>query len=127
MIFRHLIVAVAILVSQGCTSAGVIPVGGEKLTPAPSGSPVSLYSSDSQVGKPFKVIGVISYTNPGKYQVLSLNDVIPEIRDLAREAGANGVIIDESHVVKSGIISTGIGVKGRAILISLESKPTASR
>jgi hypothetical protein len=127
VIFKSLIVAGAILIAQGCTSSGVIPVGGEKLMPAPAGSAVFVYSSDAQVGKPFKVIGIISYTNPGKYQIKSLNDVIPEIRDLAREAGANGVIIDESHVVKSGIISTGIGVSGRAILISLESQPTASR
>ena len=88
-------------------------------------TPVSLFTSDKQVEVPFKVIGMISYTNPGKYQILSLADVVPELLELAREAGANGIIIDESHVVKSGIISTGIGVNGRAILINT-SKPIPS-
>jgi hypothetical protein len=64
-----------------------------------------------------KVIGIISYSNPGKYQILSLVNVIPDIQDRARKAGANGIIIDETHVIKSGIISTGIGVTGRAILV----------
>jgi len=78
---------------------------------------VYVYSSEKDVNAPFKVIGLVSYTNPGKYRILSLADVIPDLKEKARNAGANGLIIDETHTVKSGIISTGIGVTGRAILV----------
>jgi hypothetical protein len=44
-------------------------------------------------------------------------DVIPDLKEEALNAGANGLIIDETHTIKSGIISTGIGVTGRAILV----------
>ncbi len=102
---------------SGCVSSGVTPIGSSTFVALPPGSPVSVYNSEKEVTSPFKAIGIISYTNPGKYQILSLSDVIPALKDLARQAGANGVIIDETHVIKSGIISTGIGVTGRAIII----------
>ena len=109
------VIAVALL--SACVSAGVIPIGSNTLSPLPPSSPVYVYSSEKEVTTPFKVIGIISYSNPGKYQILSLADVIPDLKDQARKAGANGIIIDETHVIKSGIISTGIGVTGRAILV----------
>jgi len=102
---------------SACVSAGVTPIGSNTLNPLPPSSPVYVYSSEKEVTTPFKVIGFISYSNPGKYQILSLADVIPDLKDQARKAGANGIIIDETHVIKSGIISTGIGVTGRAILV----------
>jgi hypothetical protein len=70
------------------------------------------------VPKSFTVVGLVSYTNPGKYQVLSLGDVIPALQKQARKIGANGLIIDETHAIKSGIISTGMGVTGRAIIVN---------
>jgi hypothetical protein len=69
------------------------------------------------VGKPFKVIGIITHNDPGKYQILTLDNAVPALKEKARSIGANGLIIDESRAVKSGIISTGISVKARAILI----------
>src|ERR1700724_3491097 len=62
----------------------------------------------SQVKEPYEVVGIISYDNPGKYQVLSLGDAIEPPKTKAREIGANGIIIDKSQPIKSGIISTGI-------------------
>lgn len=50
-----------------------------------------------------------------KYQRLTFNDILQEIQDSARTAGANGIIIDKTRVVISGIISRGIEVSGRAI------------
>jgi tetrahydromethanopterin S-methyltransferase subunit F len=61
------------------------------------------------VGKPFKVIGIITHNDPGKYQILTLDNAVPALKEKARSIGANGL--------KSGIISTGISVKARAILI----------
>jgi hypothetical protein len=83
----------------------------------PPGSQVQVFSDEKQISGPYTVIGLVSYSNPGKYQILSLSDAIPELKEQARKAGANGIIIDESHVIKSGIISTGIGVTGRAIVL----------
>lgn len=107
---------IALSLLSACVSSGITPIGSTTFKPLPPGSPVYVYSSEKDIATPFKMVGIISYTNPGKYQVISLADVIPELKDRAREAGANGIIIDETRVIKSGIISTGIGVSGRAIL-----------
>jgi hypothetical protein len=100
-----------------CVSAGVTPIGSNTLTPLPPDSEVLVFSAENQVTGPYKVVGLISYSNPGKYQILSLADAMPDLKVQARKAGANGIIIDESHVIKSGIVSTGIGVTARAIVL----------
>jgi hypothetical protein len=85
---------------------------------------VAVFTADAQVGQSFMVIGTISYTNAGKYQILSLGDAIEPLKAKARELGANGVIVDHYEPVKSGIISTGIAVQARAILLSgIASQP----
>jgi hypothetical protein len=108
---------IAACLLTACVSAGVTPIGSNTLSPLPAGSEVQVFSSEKQVTGPYKAVGIISYSNPGKYQILSLADVIPDLKEQARKAGANGIIIDETHVIKSGIISTGIGVTGRAIVL----------
>jgi hypothetical protein len=115
--FRFFCLLMTFALLSGCTSVGVIPIGSNTLHPLPEGSPVYVYSSEQDIKAPFKVIGLLSYTNPGKYQILSLTDVIPTLKEEALNAGANGLIIDETHPIKSGVISTGIGVTGRAILV----------
>jgi hypothetical protein len=119
MRFRHKLVLLLIVPSllTACVSAGVTPIGSNTFTPLAPGAQVQVFSDEKQVTGPYQVIGLISYSNPGKYQILSLNDVIPDLKEQARKAGANGIIIDETHVIKSGIISTGIGVTGRAIVL----------
>jgi hypothetical protein len=114
--FFYAVFVVAALLSA-CVSSGITPIGSNTFNPLPPGSIVYVYRSEKEVPSPFKAIGIISYSNPGKYRILSLSDVIPDLKDLAREAGANGIIIEETHMIKSGIISTGIGVTGRAILL----------
>lgn len=69
----------------------------------------------SQVKEPYEVVGIISYDNPGKYQVLSLGDAMEPLKTKVREIGANGIIIDKSQPIKSGFISTGIYAEARAI------------
>lgn len=109
--------AVLAILLTACVSAGVTPIGLNTFAPLSAGSEVQVFSAENQITGQYEVIGLISYTNPGKYQILSLSDVIPDLKGQARKAGANGIIIDETHVIKSGIISTGIGVTGRAIVL----------
>lgn len=95
---------------SACASSGVTPIGANPLRPFPPGSQPYVNTSEKEVASSFKVIGIVSYSNPGKCQVLSLADVIPDLKDLARKAGTNGMIIDETRTLKSAIIRTGIGV-----------------
>jgi hypothetical protein len=76
---------------------------------------VSVFTAENQIKQPFEVVGIISYTNPGKYQILNLGDAIEALKEKARAVGGNGIIIDKSNPIKSGIISTGIYVEARAI------------
>lgn len=117
-----LFLAAASLLLAAC--AHVEPVGNASYAPLSSAADVSIFTAESQVTQPFEVIGQISYANPGKFQILSLTDSFEPLRAKAREIGANGVIIDNSHAVVSGIISRGISVKARAI--RLQSTPAES-
>lgn len=106
------------LITISCASSSVTRVGSETFAPLPETTHISVFSKETEIKKPFKTIGIVSYTNPGKYQILTLEDAIPELKNKARASGANAIIIDETAPVKSGIISTGISVKARAILVS---------
>jgi hypothetical protein len=79
-------------------------------------SPFSLRKS--QVGQPFELVANISYTDPGRYAIVSLSNSYEPLKTKAREVGANGVIIDNSSQVISGIISRGISVDARAIRLA---------
>jgi len=120
---RTFCLVVAISLLSACTSIGITPIGSTVLSPLPPGVTVEVYSSEKEISAAFLVVGRISYTNPGKYQRLTLADVIPEIKDEARKAGANGVIIDETRAIVSGVFSRGIGVTGRAIAITPARQP----
>jgi hypothetical protein len=41
---------------------------------------VFVFTDASQVKVPYEVVGIISYDNPGKYQVLSLGDAIEPLK-----------------------------------------------
>jgi len=83
----------------------------------PLGAMITVFMSEREVSVPFKVIGPVSYSSIGKFHRLSIEDAIPHLQTSAREAGANAVIIDESHSIISGIYSRGISATGRAVLI----------
>jgi len=101
----------------GCASVGVQRIGSSQYPPLSPSEEVMVYTDESQINKPYKIIAIISYNNPGKYQVLTLNSAIEPLKEKARKVGANAIIIDKSRPVKSGIISTGIYVEARAIYI----------
>ncbi len=79
--------------------------------------PIAIYHSERDVPGHFDVVGIVTHNDPGKYQILTLQDAIPKLKEKARSLGANALIIDESRPVKSGIISTGIWVSARAIRV----------
>jgi len=114
-----------LLLATGCTGVGVTLVG-DSHNPLPPTYEVFVFSGERDITRQFEVLGIITYTNPGKYQILSLDDAIPALKEKARSIGANGLIIDESHTTKSGFISTGVSVRARAILIKGPTTSTAS-
>ena len=83
-------------------------IGTSAYAPLPESAEITVFNETSQIKRPYKVIGIISYDNPGKFRILTLGDAIEPLKEKAREVGANGIIIDKSQPVKSGIISTGI-------------------
>jgi PBP1b-binding outer membrane lipoprotein LpoB len=105
----------AALILVGCVSSSVERIGTVSYTPRPPNSEVVVFTDASQIKEPYDVVGIISYDNPGKYQILTLGDAIEPLKTKAREIGANAIIIDKSQPVKSGIISTGIWAEARAI------------
>ena len=113
------VVACLILGALGltaCASDSVQRIGtSPKYEPLAESTEVAVFMSEDQVKVPYEVIGVISHNDPGKYHIRNLGDAIPVLKDKAREVGANGIIIDKSQPVKSGIVSTGIYVEARAI------------
>jgi hypothetical protein len=118
-----LVAAVGATVCLGCTSVGVTPLGSAHYAPLPASQDVQVFSSEAEVKQPFEPVAIISYTNPGKYQVLTLQDAIPELKQKAREVGANAIIIEQTRETKSGLISTGVAVNARTIRVATPSSP----
>jgi hypothetical protein len=114
MRFPSLMVIASVLLSA-CASNSVQQIGTVSYAPLLESSEVVVFTSESQIKEPYEVVGIISYDNPGKFRVMSLGDAIEPLKEKAREVGANGIIIDKSQPIKSGIISTGIYAEARAI------------
>lgn len=112
----QLLLLLAIFAVSGCVSTTVIPVSSsEKKSQTPTTTNVLVFMKEADVAKPFTVLGTIHHRDMGKFQRLDLNDVIPVLKDKARELGAIGIIIDKQETVYSGVISRGIDVGARAI------------
>ena len=56
----------------------------------------------------------------GKEPDASLGNAIEPLKEKARSVGANGIIIDKSNPIKSGMIFTGIYVEARAIRLKVK-------
>jgi hypothetical protein len=113
--FLTLSAAALLMFLAGCVSSSVERIGASSYSPQPPNAEVFVFTNINQVKESYEVVGIISYDNPGKYQILTLGDVIEPLKTKAREIGANGIIIDKSQPIKSGIISTGIWAEARAI------------
>jgi len=118
----HFVIAAGLLLAcSGCASSSVQVIGTASYAPLPANTAVLVYTDDSQIKGSFEVIGVISYTDPGKYQVLNLGDAMEPLKAKARQIGGNAIIIGQSQAIKSGIISTGITVEARAVRVKADS------
>jgi hypothetical protein len=114
--------AALVLSAAGCASSAAIRTGGVAYAPLPSDAPVAVYFDERAIGRPFEIVGEVEVDNPGKYQILTVNDAVPELSARARSLGANAIIIDSSAPVKSGIISTGVYARARAVRV-LDAAP----
>lgn len=104
----------ASLVLAGCAPTATVTQTG-KYDIIVSAEQVRVFRQDSEVGKPFTTVGKIDYSDPGKFQNLTVYHVLPVIKERAAAIGGNGVIIDREEVIYSGIISRGVDVTARAI------------
>lgn len=120
-ILRFYITCIICIFILACASSSSQRIGPSSYPAQPDTADVLVFTSESQVKDKFETIGMISHNNPGKYRVLTLESAIEPLKKQARQLGANAIIIDKSYPVKSGIISTGIYVEARAILIAPKS------
>jgi hypothetical protein len=119
---REALLLIATLLLAGCANSSVQKIGTANYAALPQDSEVLVYTDDTQIKGPFEVVGFISYTNPGKYQVLTVGDAIEPLKVKAREVGGNGIIVGQSQAIKSGLISTGVTVTARAIRVSTAAR-----
>ncbi len=90
-------------------------VYGQPYPAVAANAPVRVFMHDSDIHQPYRVLGIVSAMDLGKYQMLGLQDALPTLEQKARAIGGNGLIIVSYQPVKSGIISTGHSVQARAI------------
>ena len=116
---RHLrdsTIAIALLLSAACTAT----TGVTMLSPMPEAVPAESIRVflPSALPDSFVVIAVLDYANPAKYQVLTLEDVLPDVKREALKVHANGLIVDRVKQVPSWPVgSIGITVRARAIRV----------
>jgi len=116
---RHILLILGVIAITSCASISVTKIGTATHARLAEGAKVAVFTSESEVQQPFVVVGNISYNNPGKYQRLDLDDAIEPLKEKARLVGGNAIIIDKSHPIKPGTISTtGIYVEARAIQLT---------
>lgn len=118
---RYRAAVFAILLLDACTSSSAQRIGSASYPPLAAATDVVVYTSEAQIKKPYQVIGIVSYDNPGKFRVLDLSSAIEPLKEKARKLGANAIIINKSQPVKSGSISTGIYAEARAVRLTQRS------
>lgn len=121
-IFRAGITSILCIFLVACAHTGSQKIGQSSYSPLPDNENVFVFTSESQIKDKYEVVGIISYNNPGKYRVLTLESAMEPLKEKARQLGANAIVIDKSQPVKSGIISTGIYVEARALRIGPDNK-----
>jgi hypothetical protein len=114
-ITRLIFLAVVLVGVSSCWSASVTKIGTATYAPLGEGKDVTIFTSESDVKQPFVVVGLISYDGPGNNDKLDFGAATEPLKVKARALGGNGIIIDKFRPIKSGIASTRISVKARAI------------
>lgn len=98
-----------------CSPQPPIVYGQQRYTPVSADTPVQVFMREGDIHQCYEVLGAVSAMDLGKHQMLGLQDGFPTLEEKARSIGGNGLIIDNSQPVKSGIFSTGYLVQARAI------------
>ena len=87
-IFAKITLIPVVLILAACASSSVQKVGTVAYAPLPETADVIVFTEPGQIKKPYEVVGIISYDNPGKYRILTLGDAIESLKEKAREVGA---------------------------------------
>ena len=112
---NFVVLSTLLLITACANNVSVKKISSSSYPPLTPYDSVLVFSAESQVKGPFEVIAVIEFSNLGKYRRLVLVDALEPIREAARGIGANGVIVDKTDTIYSGIASRGISVEARAI------------
>ena len=117
--YRSLLILAQCVCLVACVNVGSQRIGQSSYAPLADNENVVVFTAADQIKGKYEVVGIISYNNAGKYQILTLESAIEPMKAQARALGANAIIIDKSQPVKSGIISTGMYVEARAIRLEM--------
>ena len=109
----------------GCASASLTRTSTSQYQSLAPSVDVLVFASDRDVPPGYEVIGIVDDVDPGKFHVRTLADALPDLKTKAREVGANALIVDQTQSTKSGIWSTGISVRARAIVSARRRAPRA--
>ena len=110
---RALIVSLCMLMAS-CTTSVTLQ-GSSRYPPLAPTESVAVFLSADEIKTSFETLGVIDRSNWGKYQILTLDDAIPALKEKARAIGANAIIVDQISTIYSGFVSRGVSVRARAI------------
>jgi len=114
-ITHSILLAVVLVGVSSCWSTSVTKIGTATYAPLAEGADVTIFTAESDVKQPFVVVGTISYQGPGKNDKLDFGAATEPLREQARTLGGNGIIIDKFGPIASGITSSRIIVRARAI------------
>ena len=116
-----ILLAAALVGVSSCANTSVTKIGTVNHVPLPEGTAVAIFTAENEVKQAFVIVGVISYEGPGKNQKVDLGEATEPLKEKARAAGGNAIIIDNIRPInsgiasKSGIVSTRIYVQARAV------------
>jgi hypothetical protein len=114
-ITHSILLAVVLVGITSCWSTSVTKIGSGTYAPLGEGKEVTIFTAESDVKQPFAVVGLISYEGPGKNDKFDFGAATEPLRVKARALGANAIIVDKFYPIKSGLTSTRIAVRARAI------------
>jgi len=116
---NHLGILVGILLFvAGCATQQTTLYGDHHYPALSADTPVAVYMKELDIHGQYEVIGAFGAIDLGKWQVLTMEDALPTLKEKARSMGANAIIIDVYQLVKSGVISTGYSVRARGVRLS---------
>jgi hypothetical protein len=115
--FLTLLCLALALAPVACAATTAERVGDIVYPPLAADAPVAVFQDERSVGAPFTVIGELDVDQAAKQQLGSIEALLPRLTTMARELGANGIIVDAKDVVVAGVVSRGYAGHARAIRI----------